>query len=191
MGNKDKIEEIAARLAKLSETEQTAELARIDRNVTKSETKAQKSALESHKVEIASHMVETLKVYAREKNVSMDVLLPLNITIAKSEDGKGIEGTVKGKGTRGGGGNGTRGPSFLKAANVAAIKGPNGDPLAKVTESEVLRVAHNAKTGRDVYGTASPHLVASKPENQKLIREQGFVAVLEDGSEVSLVSLYK
>jgi len=186
----EKVRELAERLAKLSPEAQEEEITRIERNVSKREAKAQKGVLEVHKAAIASAFVDTLNLYCREKKIDVATVLPLNAHIAMAEDGSGIAGTVSGKrGSSGGGGGGTRAPSFFKQKGVSAIK-LNGKALEKATESEVLRVAHGAKTAKDVYGTASPHAVAMQTENQEKIKSMGFVAVLEDGSEVPLASLY-
>jgi len=185
----DKVRELAERLAKLSPEAQEEEIARIDRNVSKREAKAQKGVLEVHKTEIASAFVDTLNLYCREKKIDVATVLPLNAHIAMAADGSGIAGTISGKRGSSGGGGGTRSPSFFKQKGVSAIK-LNGKSLEKATESEVLRVAHGVKTAKEVYGTASPHAVALQTENQEKIKSMGFVAVLEDGSEVPLISLY-
>lgn len=187
---REKIQEIAERLAKLSPEAQAEEIEKIEKNVTKRETKAQKSALQEHKDGLASAFVDTLLQYASSKKVEPDVLIPLGVKINKSEDGRGFVGAVTGKGTGSKGGNGTRGESFLKSNGVQAIE-LNGKPLEKTAESEVLRVAHGAAKAKDIYKDKSPHVVAMQPENLKLIKDKGFMAVLESGQKVSLASLYE
>lgn len=182
-----KVEEIAARLAKLDPEAQAEELAKIERNLTKKEAKAQASVLEEHKVGVASAVVDMTQAYCREHKVDIKTILPLTISVTETD--KGIVGEVKGRGKKGGGGGGTRAKSFLKQKNVESIE-LKGEPITKPTESEVLRLAHGAKTAAEVYKGASPHVVAAKPENQKLIRDMGFVAVLADGSKVPLADLY-
>lgn len=184
-----KITEIAERLAKLSPEAQEEELQKIERNVTRRESKAQKDALSQHKEALGEVFVNALQLYAREKKVDVSTLLPLTIKVAQVEDGS-IAGTVSGRGGRGGGaGGGTRGESFLKANNIVAIE-LEGKPLDKCAESEVLRVAHGAKTGKEIYQSASPHQVAMKPENQKLIKDKGFVAVTKDDERRPLHEFY-
>ncbi|KKN69268.1 hypothetical protein LCGC14_0442630 [marine sediment metagenome] len=187
---REKIQEIAERLAKLSPEAQAEEIAKIEKNVTKRETKAQKSVLSEHKEKIASAFVDTILQYAANAKIEPSVLVPLTVKIAASEDGQGFVGAVTGKGAGGKGGGGSRGESFLKANNVVAIE-LHGKPLEKTAESEVLRVAHGVEVAKDVYGTKSPHVVAMQPENLKLIKDKGFVAVLENGQKVPLVSLYE
>ena len=188
---REKIQEIAERLAKLSPEAQTEEIEKIEKNVTKRETKAQKSALQEHKEALASAFVDTLLLFAKSKNVEPAILVPLTVKVAASEDGQGFVGAVTGKGTGAkGGGNGTRGESFLKANGVQTIE-LQGKPLNKTAESEVLRVAHGAAKAKDIYKDKSPHVVAMQPENLKLIKDKGFVAVLENGQKVSLASLYE
>jgi len=185
----EKVRELAERLSRLSPEAQEEEIGRIERNVSKREAKAQKGVLEVHKAAIASAFVDTLTLYCRESKIDVNSVLPLNAHIAMAEDGSGIAGTVSGKRGSSKGGGGTRAPSFFKKKGITAVK-LNGKALEKATESEVLRVAHGAKEAKDVYGTASPHAVAKTPENQAKIKSMGFVAVLEDGSEVPLISLY-
>jgi len=186
----EKVRELAERLSKLSPEAQEEEIGRIERNVSRREAKVQKSVLETHKQSIASAFVDTLGLYCRENKLDTTSVLPLNAHIALTEDGKGIAGTVSGKrGSSGGGSGGTRAPSFFKQKGVSAIK-LNGKTLDKATESEVLRVSHGVKEAKEVYGTSSPHVVALLAENQEKIKSMGFVAVLNDGNEVPLSSLY-
>lgn len=186
---KEKVAEIAERLAKLSPEAQEEEIAKLEKNVTKREGKAQKSALTEHKEALASAFVDTLLQYAVSKKIEPTVLAPLTVKIAQSEDGQGFVGAVTGKGGAKGGG-GTRGESFLKSNGVVAIE-YQGKPIEKTAESEVLRIIHGVAKAKDVYQDKSPHVVAMQPENQKLIREKNFVAVLENGRKVPLISLYK
>ena len=185
----EKVRELAERLAKMSPEAQEEEIGKLERNLSKREAKTQKTVLDSHREAIASAFVDTLTLYCQANKIDAPSVLPLNAHIAFSEDGKGIVGTISGKRGSSGGGGGTRAPSFFKQKGVSAIK-LNGKALEKATESEVLRVAHGAKTAKDVYGTASPHAVAMQTENQEKIKSMGFVAVLNDGNEVPLSSLY-
>ncbi len=188
---KDKIQEIAERLSKLSPEAQAEEIAKIEKNVTKREGKAQKSALSEHKDKIASAFVDTLLQYSVNAKIETSVLVPLTVKISSSEDGKNFVGAVTGKGSGSkGGGGGSRGESFLKANNVVAIEF-NGKALEKTAESEVLRVAHGVEKAKDIYGDKSPHIVAMQPENLKLIKTKGFMAVLDNGNKVPLASLYE
>src|SRR3989304_899268 len=145
----EKVRELAERLSRLSPEAQEEEIGRIERNVSKREAKAQKGVLEVHKAAIASAFVDTLTLYCRESKIDVNSVLPLNAHIALSEDGKGIAGTVSGKRGSSGGGGGTRSPSFFKQKGISAIK-VNGKALDKVTESEVLRIAHGVKTAKEV-----------------------------------------
>jgi len=191
MGTKEKIAEIAERLANLSPEAQQEEIEKLEKNVTKRQTKEQKSVLQESKEKLAATFVDTLIQFSANAKIKPEVLVPLTVKITASEDGQGFVGAVSGRGGgKSGGGGGTRGESFLKANSVVAIK-LAGKPLDKCAESEVLRVAHGAAKAKDIYKDKSPHVVAMQAENQKLIREKNFVAVLENGQEVSLISLYK
>lgn len=188
MSNQEKISAIAERLAKLSPEAQEEELAKIERNVTKRESKAQKGALTEHKTAMASAFVDTLIVYCREKKLEPDVFLPLGVRITKSEDGKGLEGSVSGRGS-GKGSGGTRSESFLKANGVVAIE-LNGTPIARCSEIEVLRACYGKDKAKEIVGTASAHQVAMKSEHQKAIKEKNFVAIDAQGGKRPLSTVY-
>jgi len=186
----EKVAAIAERLAKLSPEAQEAELSKLERNVTKLETKRQKTVLDTHKAGIASHVVQTVQLYCQEKKLDINTILPLNMKVTRSEDGKGIEGSVAGRGKSAGGGNGTRGESFLKAAGVAEIK-LNGKAIKRTAEIQVLRDMYGEDKAKEMTGRASAHTVTTKPEVIADIRRAGFVAIMEDGSEKPLVDVYK
>lgn len=191
MGTKEKIQEIAERLASLSPEAQAEEIAKLEKNVTKRTAKAQKDVLGTYKDKLATGFVDYMLQFAASQKIEPAVLVPLTVRIVAAEDGSGnFTGAVSGKGAgRAGGGGGTRGESFLKASNVVAIE-LNGKALEKCAESEVLRVAHGVEKAKEIYKDKSPHVVAMQPENQKLIRERGFIAVLADGKKVPLATLY-
>lgn len=187
----EKVRLIAERLAKLSPDAQEEELAKIERNVTKREVKAQKTALDTHKVGIADHAVQTVILYCQENKIDIKTILPLNIKISESEDGRGITGAVSGKGRSGGSdGNGTRGASFLKNAGVTEIK-LNDTAIKRCAEIQVLRDLYGPDKAKEKVGSASAHKVCVQPEVVSDIRKAGFVAIFEDGSEILLADVYK
>jgi len=190
MGTKEKIQEIAERLANLSPEAQAEEIGKLEKSVTKRATNEQKSVLQENKDKLADVFTDTMLQFASQAKINPEVLVPLTVKIAKSEDGSGFTGTVSGRGGgKAGGGGGSRGESFLKANSVVAIE-LGGKALEKCAESEVLRVAHGAAKAKDIYKDKSPHVVAMQAENQKLIKEKQFVALLADGRKVPLISLY-
>jgi len=160
-------------LEPLSEHEQAEDLHVLERGILEREI------VETHGPALASRFAENLALFTRANQIDVATLLPLEVGIKSGENGS-VQAVVHGTQSKR--------PRFLKEHWVVAIR-CGGNVIGRPTE--VLRIIHGARTGKDVYGSNSPHRVAMQPENVRRMREMGFIAVLGDGTERSLADLYE
>ena len=189
MATKEQLEALLAKLDSLPADARDEALKGFARVVDKGAGKAQRTVLDAHRDKIGRVVGDAIALYLSENAIDPATIMPVTTVTKMAEDGKSIATVVAKRGGKGTGKGGTKAPRFLIGHGVKAIL-LNGKALEKSSESEVLRIIHGAKTGKDVYKAASPHTIATKPENVKRIREMGFVAEFEDGSKRPLADLY-